>query len=246
MRFHKPYNLLSRHKYILIGLVFYWPAIFIATHMPVPQFVGKMGMTDKTLHYMAYLVLVSLVWWTVSPYERVNWKKAKVWVVLAVVAWYGVADEYLQGFVHRTPDVGDFIADFAAALTGLIILTIFSFWPALLILLGVVFFMMTCLTRFHVVFNNENVNIAFYFLTNAIFALVWVQNIHRYIGTRRMGSKWWIAAMSVPLMFLGATTGYSYFKTQEIWRYDIISALAGIVLAVTISYLTCRWDKEIT
>lgn len=240
----KSNNFLSRHRYIVIGLILYWPALFIATHMPVPQFVGKMGVSDKTLHYMAYLVLVSLVWWSISPHEKVNWKKPKVWAVLAVLACYGAVDEYLQGFVHRSPDKYDFIADFSAAMTGLVILTIFSFWPALLIILGTVFFMMTCLTRFYILFDNENINIAFYLLTNAILTLVWVQNIHRYIGTRRMGGKWWIAAMSVPLMFVGLTFGYSYFKGQEIWKYDIISAMTGVLLAVIISYLTCRWDHD--
>ena len=93
MLFPKQLSVVGRHRYVLIGLLLYWPALFAATHIPVPDFVGSMGMSDKKLHYLAYLILVSLLWFAVSPHDRVNWKKAKVWIVLAVIVWYGAIDD---------------------------------------------------------------------------------------------------------------------------------------------------------
>jgi hypothetical protein len=240
MIFPKRLNLIGRHKYVLISLLMYWPALFAATHIPVPDFVGSAGMSDKKLHYLAYLVLVSLLWFVVSPHNKVNWKKAKVWVVLAVIVWYGAIDEWLQGFVHRSPDVADFKADLSGALTGLVILSIFSFWPGLLILFGSIIFIVTNLTTVHVVLGSEHINTAFNFLGYAIFTLIWIQNIHEYFGLRKMGIKWWVAASVVPLLFVAIIRGYGYyFSDKELWIYDIATSVAGILSAIVVSYIAC-------
>ena len=239
MIFPRRLNLVGRHRYVLFGLLLYWPALFAATHIPVPDFVANAGMSDKKLHYMAYFVLVSLLWFVVSPHSKVNWKKAKVWIVLAVIVWYGAADEWLQGFVHRSPDVNDFWADFAGALTGLVILSVFSFWPGLLVLFGTVIFIVTNLTRVHIVWESEHVNTAFNFLGYAIFTVIWVQIIHEYIGLRKMGIKWWIAASIVPAFFLVIVKGYGMARGKELWIYDIATSCAGIASAIVVSYIAC-------
>ena len=245
MLFPKKFNFVGRHKYVLISLLLYWPALFVATHISVPQVVRNAGVSDKKLHFLAYLILVSLLWFVVSPHDRVNWKKAKVWIVLAVIVWYGAADEWLQGFVHRGRDIGDFWADLTGAVTGLVILSIFSFWPGLLVLLGMVIFFVTNLTRVHMVLSSEYVNTAFNFLAYAFFTLVWIQNIHRYIGQRQIGRKWWIAAASVPVLFLASVKAYSLLMTdREIWIYDIATSATAILAMLTVSFLICGPDKK--
>lgn len=238
-------NLLRRHKYVLVGLILYWPAIFVLTHTPVPGFVGKMGMSDKTMHYLAYLILVSLLWLTVSPTSKVDWRKAKVWVVLAVIAWYGATDEWLQGFVNRSPDVHDFAADFFGAITGLAILTVFSYWPAILSVLGVLIFAATNLTRYRMFAGNEIINTSFYFITYSLFALVWLQCVHHYLGMNRHGSKRYAVGVSVPVCFLGLVTVCSAVIGKGIWWYDIAAAITGILTAAGISYVICKSDGSV-
>ena len=114
-------------------MIIYWPAIFFLTHTPLPRVVYQANLSDKHLHFMVYFILVFLLWGTIKPYSKVTWSKPAVWIILAVTVWYGVMDEWLQGFVHgRTADVHDFLADLAGTLTSLAILSILSFWPALI------------------------------------------------------------------------------------------------------------------
>ena len=67
-------QLLRRHKSVLIALGIYWPVIFWLTHIPVPDIARQSGMSDKTMHVLAYFVLTFLIWFTISPYEKVQWR----------------------------------------------------------------------------------------------------------------------------------------------------------------------------
>ena len=43
-----------RKKLITITpIALYWPAVFIASHIPVPQWATQTRVTDKSLHYFA-------------------------------------------------------------------------------------------------------------------------------------------------------------------------------------------------
>lgn len=110
-----------RRKLTIISLLLYWSGVFILTYIPVPQLVYKAQVSDKSLHFLVYLVLVFLLWFAISPNKKVNWRKAAVWWVLFVVVWYGVVDEWLQSYVGRTCDIMDFFADLAGTLAGLIL-----------------------------------------------------------------------------------------------------------------------------
>src|SRR4030042_647093 len=96
-----------RQKLTIISLLVYWPGVFILAHIPIPQLVYKAQVSDKSLHFLVYLVLVFLLWFTISPDKKVNWRKAAAWWVLFVVVWYGVVDEVLQGYVGRSCDIID-------------------------------------------------------------------------------------------------------------------------------------------
>ena len=238
--------LLRRHKWILAGLSLYWPAIFIATHMPVPSWVRHAGVGDKTLHFLSYLVLISLVWFAVSPYEKVNWLRPKVWIILAIMVWYGASDEWLQGFVGRQPEVKDFYADICAALLGLTIMSIFSFWGSVLVLSSIVIFTITNLTRTSILFGSEMINAAFYFLAYSFFTLVWIQFSERNLRIRPEGIKWLGICTGVPLLVLGFMKVSSLGFGKSIWMMDIVTAGSAIAAAITVSYVTfwcCRKNK---
>ena len=102
-----------RHVLTIAALILYWPGIFILTHIPVsvPFLILRLQASDKILHFVAYLFLVFLLWFSINPDVKVNWRKASVWWILFVVVWYGVIDEWLQGYVGRSPDAMDFAAD---------------------------------------------------------------------------------------------------------------------------------------
>ena len=238
-------KLLRRHKYILMALAVYWPALFTATHLKkVPLFVGQMGMTDDTLHYLAYMVLVCLAWLAVSPYERVNWRRAKVWIVLAVIVWYGAVDEWLQSFVGRQMEVTDFISDICGALTSLIILSLFDFWMAAMIVTTIVIFGMTNLSRVNTICGNQTVNSAFYFLAYIFFTLVWLQYMDRKtsLGGKRM--LWYVWGMGLPIGMFAVVKGISPMFGKSVSYIDCITAVCGIAAAVVVSDVVCNIAKK--
>ena len=238
--------LLRRHKWVMGGLSVYWPAIFIATHIPaidLPNWVGQLGMEDKTMHFLSYLGLVSLVWFVVSPYEKVNWFRVKVWIILAVIVCYGAIDEWLQGFVGRQPEVKDFYADLGAALLGLIIMSIFSFWGAVLALSSIFIFVITNLTQNNMVFGNEMINAAFYFLAYSFFTLVWIQFAERHLRIQPKGLRWLGVCGGVPVVVLGGMILSSLAFGKNIWYMNVVTAVSAIGATVLVSYVTflfCR------
>ena len=237
--------LLRRHKWVLISLIIYWPLIFIATHIPhVPEWVGGAQMSDKTMHFLSYLGLISLVWFTISPYEKVNWRKSKVWVILAVMVWYGAVDEWLQGFVGRQPEVGDFYADLGAVLLGLLVMSIFSFWGAVLVISSVLIFVITNLTRGDIAFSNYTLNSAFYFLSYTFFTLVWIQFAERNLRIRGEGLKWFGVCTGVPVVVLAGMKVSSLWFGKSIWMTDIVTAVSAIGAAVGVSYVTFRFCRK--
>ncbi|MCF7956540.1 MAG: VanZ family protein [Phycisphaerae bacterium] len=233
--------LMRRHKYMLVAIGFYWPAIFIATHIPIPSdLIRNAGMSDKTMHFLAYLALVSIAWFAVSPFEKVDWKKSKVWIILAAVVLYGAFDEWLQGFVGRSPDVLDFVYDVSAALTALVIMTFLTFWPAVLTLATFFIFAITCLTSPNITFQNEYINSAFFFLAYAFFTLVWIQSSQRIWNIKRSQAKWFISSIGVPAAALTAMTGLSLAFGKEFWPLNIITAALAIIAATATTYLTTK------
>jgi VanZ family protein len=229
--------LLRRHKYILLILLVYWPGLFVLTHIPIPQLARQSGMSDKVMHVLAYLGLVSVWWFSISPYNKVDWRKAKVWLALVVMVWYGAFDEWLQGCIGRSADARDFYANITGAVIGLVILSIFSFWPGCLIISAVLIFAVTNLSKIDMLTEMPWLNISFHFFGYAGFTLIWIQFMQRYI--RLVHYKWLIAAFGLPVALLASVKICSLLIGKEIWLVDSVTALAAITAAVVMSYLIC-------
>lgn len=228
-----------QQKLIIISLLIYWPAIFVLAHVPIPQLVRKAGVSDKILHFIAYLVLVFLLWSAISPDMKVNWRRAAAWWVLLVTVWYGVIDELLQGVVAgRSCDVMDFFADLAGVTTGLILLTFFTFWPAFLVVTGITIFAITNLTRTSLAgLLPPAANVAFYLFAYAFFAMLWIRNIHLFLPLKAPNLKWLILASVLPTGLLLAVKVFSVISGRGGTIQDVIIAAVGIAAVVITIYL---------
>jgi len=234
-------TMLRRHKYVLTVLLIYWPAIFILTHMPVPDMARKTGMSDKTMHLLAYLLLVFLWWFAISPYKKADWRKAKPWLTLALMVLYGAFDEWLQLFIQgRTAAVADFIADLAGTVLGLLILSIFTFWHGLLIVTAIFIFAATNLSDIVLLYPHLHLNISFHFFAYAVFTLMWIQYMHRYIPTKDTTPKWLITALAAPLSLLMFVKLCSIPFAKQIRLIDSLTAFTAIAAAIIVSYFTCN------
>jgi len=235
---------LLRKKLALLCLLVYWPSLFVLGHMPIPKLVRQADMSDKGLHALAYFILVFLLWGTVRPYERVNWRKATVWLILALVVWYGVMDEWLQGYTGRSPDVKDFAADVIGAGASLVLLTLVSFWPATLLLLGLSVFALSNSSRADVTKLLPLTHTGFHVLAYCVFNCVWVVYIQRIcrqvFGYRTKGIEHWLGKprnplpgfilfMLAPCSLLGIVKLGSFALHRPFTQSDIMAAFAGIV-----------------
>ena len=235
----------KRHKYILMFLLIYWPGLFILTHIPVPDIARRSGMSDKIMHMLAYLALVFLLWHTISPHCRVNWKKAKVWLILALMVWYGAIDEYLQSRIGRSTDVMDFLSDLAGAVLGLVILTVLPFWPGALAITGIFIFSVTNLSKIPELYPQLHVNICFHFFAYAGFTLLWIQNLHRHFRLDVHSLKWLTAALSAPTCLLLVVKLSSPFFDKEVLAIDYLTAGTATAGAVITSWIiTNRVDGD--
>ena len=230
--------LLRRHKYILLILLIYWPGLFVLTHIPIPQLARRSGMSDKVMHGLAYLALVFLWWFSISPYKKVDWRKARVWLALAVMVWYSAFDEWLQGRIGRSADVHDFYANLAGLLFGLAILSVLSFWPCSVIVSALFIFAVTNLSTIDMLAEMPWLNIGFHFFGYAGFTLIWIQYMQRYI--RLVHYQWLITAFGLPAALLTGIKICSRFVGKEIWLADSATALAAIAAAVAIFYRVSR------
>ena len=240
-----------RNKLNIIPLLIYWPSIFILTHIHIPQLVQQAHVCDKTLHVLAFMVLVFLLWFAVSPVKKVNWKKSAVWWIIAAAVVYGLLDEWLQMYVDRQPDVMDFFANLTGAFAGLILLTVLDFLPASLIATSAVIFAATTVAKMNLTEVMPAVYTAFHFFAYALFTLLWDQYLRRKkLATNPSLLKWFFRVSVLPIALLGVVKVFSWLAGRAIDTADIAAALAGIGGVVAVLYLAvnalgrvCREDR---
>jgi VanZ family protein len=232
-----------RQKLTITSLLLYWPSVFVLAHIPIPQLVYKARVSDKSLHFLAYLVLVFLLWFAISPNKKVNWRKTAVWWVLFVAVWYGVVDEWLQGYVGRSCDVTDFLADLAGTLAGLILFTFFTFWPVLLVVTGTTIFTLTNLIRANLAELVPITNAMFHLFGYGFFTMLWLQYIHLFLPMKAPKPKWIIAALALPTGFLLIVKSFSVIFGKDFGAKDVIVAGAGITAVVATTCLIALFHR---
>ncbi len=241
-------KLFKRHILTIITLLLYWPGLFIFTHIPVPVMPSffEFRVSDKMLHYLAYFVLVFLLWFAINPNNKVNWRKAAVWWILLLVIWYGVADEWLQGYVERDPDIKDFFADLAGAATGLVMLTIFSFWSAALIVAGCAIFIFTNFVEANPLDIFIITGSLFYLFAYGFFTILWLRWMHHFLPVRIPEPKWLIGALSLPLGLMLMVNLFCLFAGGKITILNAAVSVGGIAATVIPTYLTALFRYRLS
>ena len=236
-----------RRKYVLLGLSVYWPALFILTHIPLPELAQRPGMSDKIMHFLAYLVLTFLWCSVISPREKVNWRGSLVWITMIVISFYGLVDEILQHYVGRIGDLGDFSANILGVLTALLILSFCEFWTSCLIVSGIFIFAVTSLSKIAELYTNIFINAAFQFTAYAVFTLIWLQYMSVYLSgitSRRL--LWVVIGLILPLGLLTDVTLFSMIFGKPVYFWDYMTGVFGICSAVAVSFIACQMRKKQT
>lgn len=117
-------------------LVFYWLAIFTATHWPKLELPGGSVIfsSDKFLHFTAYMILGLLLTWTLAA--SAPWRQRGILgmlahrrgmmavVIVVIVAFYGIFDELTQPIAGRSTELLDWLADLAGVTTGIVLIAV--------------------------------------------------------------------------------------------------------------------------
>jgi VanZ family protein len=237
-------TLSNQQKIAICVLVLYWPALFVLAHVPMPQVVQEADVSDKSLHFLTYLVLTFLLWSSVSGNRKVKWCRAAPWLVLFVMLVYGVLDEWLQGYVAgRSCDVRDFFTDLAGALAGLILSSFLTFWPAGLLVTVIFIFGITNVTRANLADLLPVANAVFHFLAYAILTVIWINCMYLFHAAKAPKVKWLIVAFSGPAGFLIIVKLFSVITGKDFALYDIIIPLGAIAAVVALFYLGVLFRK---
>ena len=106
-------------KLIVPALVFYWLALFVATHSPRLSIPLHVSMVDKLAHFSAYACLAfltTLTWRVFRPVTDVTYR-----MVFLLLAGYGAIDELSQiPIPGRKGDWFDWFADLLGIAAGLV------------------------------------------------------------------------------------------------------------------------------
>jgi VanZ family protein len=114
-------------KFIYAALIFYWIILFAATSLPTDS-LPDIGGGDKIKHFAAYMVLTILLTLTLMVQERSRFLKKYVYIIATAIAVvYGIFDELHQALIPgRSCEFMDWVADFGGAVTGALIIYIYS------------------------------------------------------------------------------------------------------------------------
>ncbi len=234
-----------RQKISIIPVLFYWPAIFILTHMPIPRLVFRaVRASDKTLHFIAYFVLVFLLWFAINPDKKVSWRRAAAWWVLLAVIWYGVFDEWLQGYVGRDPDVMDFLANLTGTLTCLVLLSIFPFWCVSLIVTGAIIFVLTNPVGANAASLLPAANAMIHLFGYGFFSILWIRGMQQLLSVRAPQVRWLMVALSLPIIFLLAVRLLSAITGGGFGLLSAIISLIGITAVVAAIFVTALFRRK--
>ena len=232
--------LTGRQKKTIVVSILYLITLFTFTHIQIPQVVYQANVSDKWLHFLAYMNLFFLLWFSINPDKKANWRKPAVWLIFLGAVISGAADELSQPYTGRTCDILDFVADAEGIFAGLVIFTFLTFWPSLLAVWAISIFGVATLIKADLSEIAPILNIVYHVLAYAGFTLIWGQLIKLYLSPKTIISRLLlIISLPLGLMFFVKVSSIllgRYFTAME------MLCSAGAILAVATAI--CLFERK--
>ena len=238
-----------KNKKIIMTILLtgYWIAIFILTHIPIPQIIYKANVSDKTLHFVAYLIFTFLLWAAISPDKKINWRKLTIWWVIPVLIAYGAIDEWLQQYVNRSTDLTDFFANMKGVAAGLILLSFLEFKSCFIMVTGISILAITTLAKENLGELMPKIYSTFHLLGYGFFAQLWIWKLCQYRNKINLTQlKWIILAYAFALGFLAAVILTAKLTGRYFELKNIIIAFAAISVTVAVNVLVLALSNKET
>jgi VanZ family protein len=232
---------MTRRQKITIGfLVIYWIALVILARIQIPQVVYQARVSDKWLHFLAYLNLVFLLWFSIRPDDKVRWRSRTAWLIFLAVVAYGGLDELTQPYFGRTKDLMDFLANAEGVAAGLAIFTFLTFWPSLLAVWAISIFGVATLVKADLSKIAPTLNTVFHIFAYGGFTLIWGQLINLYLSPKTIISRL-LLTIRVPVGLMVLVKVSSILLGRYFTEMEMLYS-AGAILAVATA--TCLFEGK--
>ncbi len=231
-------------KFFITVLIFYWLGIFIATHIPIPGWTRKMGISDKTMHFVAYMILALLLWLAASFEQKADWKKLRTWLLSGIVLLYGVADELLQHFSKRSVDIRDLMANMLGIAAAMVIATVLPARYAVMILVTGCPLFLPAVVRSQLIIQGSILEAGIYLAGFTVITIAWI----KYLSLVNLPNLRPIRLLPLfsagPIVTLGIVKLYAILTDKPLGMTAALSAFAAIVLTVSVWQLAIQ--KNVT
>jgi VanZ family protein len=230
---------LTRKRAALILLVVYWPVIFILTHIIVPPpILSQMQASDKSLHFLVYFILIVMFWFSISPEKKAGLRSKKVWIVFLILISYAAIDEWLQGLsAERTRDFMDFVANAEGLAAGLVLIFLFSFWPAALLATAISILVFTSAVRIQFTGSLAFIRPLVLFLSFGFFTFLWCEFLTVYQPIKQSRLKWLIASAALPFVLIATVKLLTRFTGRAFELEDFVLSTLAIIIIVAIMFI---------
>jgi VanZ family protein len=229
----------------LAVLILYWPFIFILTHIPIPNILlQQMHASDKALHFLVYFILICVLWFAVSPDRKVSFRNKKIWIILPILVFYAAADEWLQGCAAgRTRDFMDFVANLKGLMGGLVVIWLFSFWPAVMTASAASIITFVIAVKIQFTGQLAFIRPSFLIVSFGFLTFTWLVFLSLYFSIKPVGPaaarlKWLLLSEAGPVAFMLAVKLTSQIAGRAFELEDIVISCAAISSVVAAGYLT--------
>jgi hypothetical protein len=224
--------------------VVYGILLLVSLHIPIPKIVYKANVSDKWLHFLAYMNLFFLLWFSINPNRRANWRDRSIWLIIAGMLVFAWIDELTQPYTGRTYDIQDLAADAEGVLGGLIIFAFLSFWPSLLAVWAITIFGVATLISADLSKIAPVLNDVYHVLAYGFFTLIWGQLVNLYLSPKTIigRSSLIISAPFGLMLFVKVSSMLTgrYFTTGEM----LLSSGAIVVAAIAASFYVKKQSQE--
>ncbi len=224
-------------------LLVYVPAIFVLTHMSLARSVMKTGFSDKSLHFLAYMAFIFILYSAFKPNEKVKWNKISVWLIILFALVYGALDEITQNLVaNRSADPLDYLADVAGIFAGLAVMTFFSFWSSFSLIAATFLFVLPNCTNGGLLLCSKGVNDFYHIAGYSIltFTLL-MRNFDKLLfgaGVWKYSREFFLAStVLVSSKIIGYKIG-NWIRPMD--YYVSFGAIIGVFIVFHIFLILCR------
>jgi hypothetical protein len=219
-------------------LIFYWLGILAATHIPIPGWTRKMGVSDKTMHFVAYMTLALLLWFSTSFEKKADWKKLRPWLLSAIILLYGLVDELSQHFTRRSVDPGDFAANALGIAIAMAMVTVIPACHAAMILITVCPFFLPALVRSQLILQGSILEVGVYLAGFACITIAWIEYLSSVVGLNFRQLKYLPVFFAPPAGTVITLIIYAKLTDKPFSTRALLSAFISIILTLFIRLLT--------